>query len=54
MASNEEIEMIKDFLNIHGYKSTAECFEKETNYLAIEKKTTKVSNINFLTKLLIL
>lgn len=42
MATIEEIEMIKDFLRIRGYKSTAECFEKETNYLAIEKKSSKV------------
>lgn len=38
-----EMELVKEFLRIKGYKSTLECLEKEDNYKCLEKKNAKVS-----------
>lgn len=38
-----EIELMKDFLNIKGYKRTLECLIKEDRYKQIENRTLQVS-----------
>jgi hypothetical protein len=44
----EALDLVKDFLKMHGLKSTLECLEKEDNYknIGIDKKT-KVRNYCF-------
>ena len=44
----EALDLVKDFLKMHGLKSTLECLEKEENYknIGVDKKT-KVRNYFF-------
>lgn len=43
-----ELELVKEFLRIKGYKSTLECLEKEDNYKCLEKKNAKVTLMFYL------
>jgi len=38
----KEIDYIKEYLEINGYKSTLECLEKEDKYMRAEKNNSKV------------
>jgi len=38
----KEIDYIKEYLKINGYKSTLECLEKEEKYINAEKSISKV------------
>ena len=42
---DSEIDLIKDYLKSHGYKSTLECLDKEDSYKNVDKKNMKVRNI---------
>ena len=41
---DSEVELIKDFLKIKGFKRTLECLIKEERYKSIENRNLKVSN----------
>ena len=50
---DSEVELIKDFLKIKGYRRTLECLIKEERYKSIENRNLKVSiiiNNNFYEK----
>ena len=38
----KEIDYIKEYLKVKGYKSTLECLEKEEKYITAEKNNSKV------------
>jgi len=40
----KEIDYIKEYLKINGYKSTLECLEKEEKYINAEKNISKVTH----------
>ena len=40
----KEIDYIKEYLKLNGYKNTLECLEKEEKYLQVEKNNSKVIN----------
>ena len=42
---DSEIDIIKDYLKSHGYKSTLECLDKEDSYKNVDKKNMKVRNL---------
>ena len=42
---DSEVELIKDFLKIKGFKRTLECLIKEERYKSIENRNLKVSNL---------
>ena len=44
---DSEVELIKDFLKIKGFKRTLECLTKEERYKNIENRNLKVSFINY-------
>lgn len=46
---DSEVELIKDFLKIKGFRRTLECLIKEERYKSIENRNLKVS-INYLNK----
>ena len=46
---DSEVELIKDFLKIKGYRRTLECLIKEERYKSIENRNLKVS-INIINK----
>jgi hypothetical protein len=43
---DSEIELIKDFLKIKGFRRTLECLIKEERYKSIENRNLKVSSNN--------
>lgn len=45
LMKDSEVELIKDFLKIKGYKRTLECLIKEERYKNIENRNLKVNNI---------
>jgi len=49
---DSEVELIKDFLKIKGYRRTLECLIKEERYKSIENRNLKVS-INIINKYII-
>lgn len=44
---DSEVELIKDFLKIKGYRRTLECLVKEERYKNIENRNLKVSYKKF-------
>ena len=42
---DSEVELIKDFLKLKGYRRTLECLIKEERYKKIENRNLKVSHI---------
>lgn len=44
---DSEVELIKDFLKIKGFRRTLECLIKEERYKNIENRNLKVSFINY-------
>lgn len=42
---DSEVELIKDFLKIKGFRRTLECLIKEERYKSIENRNLKVSNL---------
>ena len=44
---DSEVELIKDFLKIKGFRRTLECLVKEERYKNIENRNLKVSFINY-------
>jgi hypothetical protein len=42
---DSEVELIKDFLKIKGFRRTLECLIKEERYKNIENRNIKVSQI---------
>ncbi len=44
---DSEVELIKDFLKIKGFRRTLECLIKEERYKNIENRNLKVSLINY-------
>ena len=44
---DSEVEIIKDFLKIKGFRRTLECLIKEERYKNIENRNLKVSFINY-------
>ena len=42
---DSEIELIKDFLKLKGFRRTLECLIKEERYKKIENRNLKVSHI---------
>ena len=42
---DSEVELIKDFLKIKGFRRTLECLIKEERYKSIENRNLKVSLI---------
>ena len=49
---DSEVELIKDFLKIKGYRRTLECLIKEERYKSIENRNLKVS-VNIINKYII-
>ena len=45
LMKDSEVELIKDFLKIKGYRRTLECLIKEERYKNIENRNLKVFNI---------
>ena len=45
LMKDREVDLIKDFLKIKGYKRTLECLIKEERYKNIENRNLKVFNI---------
>ena len=45
LMSDSEVELIKDFLKIKGFRRTLECLIKEERYKSIENRNLKVSNL---------
>ena len=45
LMKDTEVDLIKDFLKIKGYKRTLECLIKEERYKNIENRNLKVINI---------
>ena len=45
LMKDTEVDLIKDFLKIKGYKRTLECLIKEERYKNIENRNIKVINI---------
>ena len=43
---DSEVELIKDFLKIKGFRRTLECLIKEERYKSIENRNLKVSSNN--------
>ena len=41
----KEIDYIKEYLQINGFKSTLECLEKEEKYIIAEKNNAKVNKL---------
>ena len=46
LMKDSEVELIKDFLSIKGFRRTLECFIKEEKYKSIEDRNIKVSSNN--------
>ena len=44
LMKDSEVDLIKDFLKIKGYKRTLECLIKEERYKYIENRNLKVIN----------
>lgn len=42
---DSEVELIKDFLKLKGFRRTLECLIKEERYKKIENRNLKVSHI---------
>ena len=47
LMKDREVDLIKDFLKIKGYKRTLECLIKEERYKNIEERNLKVIHIIF-------
>ena len=47
LMKDTEVDLIKDFLKIKGYKRTLECLIKEERYKNIEERNLKVIHIIF-------
>ncbi len=47
LMKDREVDLIKDFLKIKGYKRTLECLIKEERYKNIEERNLKVIYIIF-------
>ena len=47
LMKDSEVELIKDFLSIKGFRRTLECLIKEERYKNIENRNLKVSFINY-------
>ena len=47
LMKDTEVDLIKDFLKIKGYKRTLECLIKEERYKNIEERNLKVIYIIF-------
>ena len=47
LMKDREVDLIKDFLKIKGYKRTLECLVKEERYKNIEERNLKVIYIIF-------
>ena len=47
LMKDREVDLIKDFLKIKGYKRTLECLIKEERYNNIEERNLKVIYIIF-------
>ena len=45
LMKDTEVDLIKDFLKIKGYKRTLECLIKEERYKTIENRNLKVIKI---------
>ena len=43
LMKDSEVELIKDFLKIKGFRRTLECLIKEERYKSIENRNLKVS-----------
>ena len=48
LMKDREVDLIKDFLKIKGYKRTLECLIKEERYKSIENRNLKVSSNNYI------
>ncbi len=51
LMKDSEVELIKDFLSIKGFRRTLECLIKEEKYKSIEDRNIKVisnNNINYI------
>jgi len=46
LMKDTEVDLIKDFLKIKGYKRTLECLIKEERYKNIENRNLKVIKLN--------
>ena len=46
LMKDSEVELIKDFLKIKGFRRTLECLIKEERYKSIENRNLKVSSNN--------
>ena len=46
LMKDSEVELIKDFLSIKGFRRTLECLIKEEKYKSIEDRNIKVSSNN--------
>lgn len=44
---DSEVELIKDFLKIKGFRRTLECLIKEERYKSIENRNLKVSSYKY-------
>ena len=44
---DSEVELIKDFLKIKGFRRTLECLIKEERYKNIENRNIKVSQLQY-------
>jgi hypothetical protein len=49
---DSEVELIKDFLKLKGYRRTLECLIKEERYKKIENRNLKVSHIKVIYNLI--
>ena len=45
LMKDSEVELIKDFLKVKGFRRTLECLIKEERYKSIENRNLKVSII---------
>ena len=48
LIKDSELDLIKDFLKLKGYRRTLECLIKEERYKNIENRNLKVIHILFL------
>ena len=48
LMKDSEVELIKDFLKIKGFRRTLECLIKEERYKSIENRNLKVSSNNYI------
>jgi len=53
LMKDREVDLIKDFLKIKGYKRTLECLIKEERYKNIEERNLKVIHTIFNNNLII-